>query len=102
LGSDLDSWMLRYTGELFHNNQAIGKLEPVPQEGDILGVSFDHIELNFYVNGNKGSISFCNVRGTVFPALYVDDGAVLDAIFDGFSFPLPSGFDRIIKEKSIL
>jgi len=34
------------------------------------GVSFDHIELNFYINGKKGNIAFSNVRGTVFPALF--------------------------------
>ncbi|CAG7716852.1 unnamed protein product [Allacma fusca] len=101
-GNDLDSWILRYTGELYHNGQTIGKIEPVPQEGDIMGVSFDHIELNFYTNGVKGNISFANVRGTVYPALYVDDGAVLDVVFDGFAFPPPIGFDRIMKEKSIL
>ena len=36
LGADVDSWMLRHTGELFHNGQTIGKLELIPQEGDIL------------------------------------------------------------------
>jgi len=102
LGNDPDSWILRHTGDLHYNGQTIGKLEHVPQEGDIIGVSYDHIELNFYINGIKGSIAFSNVRGTVFPALYVHEGAVLDVIFDGFSYPPPIGFDKIMKEKSLL
>jgi len=101
-GNDTDSWILRQTGELFHNKMTIGKIEPGFQEGDIFGISYDHIELSFYVNGVKSNMSFSNVRGNVFPSLFVDEGAVLDVNFDGFSFPPPSGFDRIMKEKTIL
>jgi len=32
----------------------------------------------------------------------VGEGAVLDAVFDHFLHPVPSGFDKIIKEKSLL
>jgi len=101
-GNDPDSWVLRNSGELWFNGMTIGRIDHTLEEGDVIGVSFDHIELNFYVNGKKGSIAFSNVRGTVFPALYVGEGAVLDAIFDKFLHPIPSGFDKIIKEKSLL
>jgi len=102
LGNDAESWVLRQTGELFHNQVQVGKLDNELQEGDIIGVSYDHIELNFFVNGVKCNTSFSNIRGTVYPGFYVDEGAVLDVMFDDFSYPPPSGFDRIMKEKSIL
>lgn len=36
LGKDTESWVLRNTGELFHNNMSIGKLQQTLQEGDII------------------------------------------------------------------
>ena len=34
------------------------------------GVSYNHIELNFYLNGQKLDCPFTNVRGQVYPAVY--------------------------------
>jgi hypothetical protein len=36
LGNDPDSWVLRHTGELFHNSMCVGRLEVQFQEGDVL------------------------------------------------------------------
>ena len=36
LGKDIESWVLRRSGELYHNNMCLGKLEPEFQEGDII------------------------------------------------------------------
>lgn len=92
-GNDTESWIMRQTGEFFHNKMKIGKIESKFQEGDIFvrvnvlircitnynklfsvqGISYDHIELSFYINGIKSNISFSNVRGTVFPALFGED-----------------------------
>jgi len=102
LGLDPTSWVMKSTGDLVFNDMTVGRLDQGVEEGDIIGVSFDHIELCFYVNGTKTKISFSNVRGTVYPALYVDEGAVLDVVFDSFSHSPPPGFDRIMKEKSLL
>lgn len=42
-----------------------------PDEGDILGVAFDHVELNFYFNGKNLEVPFRNVRGAaLFPVIY--------------------------------
>ena len=39
----------------------------------------------------------------VFEFLFsVDDGAIIDAVFDSFRHSLPSGFDRIMVEKALL
>lgn len=42
----------------------------IPTEGDTLGVAYDHVELNFYLNGKKLDIPVLNVKGTVYPALF--------------------------------
>lgn len=42
----------------------------MPVEGDTIGVAYDHVELNFFVNGKNMEIPVRNIRGTVYPALY--------------------------------
>lgn len=42
----------------------------MPIEGDTIGVSYDHVELNFFLNGKNMEIPVSNIKGTVFPALY--------------------------------
>lgn len=74
----------------------------MPVEGDTIGLAYDHVELNFYLNGKNMEIPVRNIRGTVYPALYVDDGAILDIILDNFLFPPPSGFEKIMVEQSLL
>jgi len=66
------------------------------------GVSYNHIELNFYVNGQNLDCPFTNVKGNVYPTVYVDDGAVLDVAFEEFVHNLPSGYDKIMLEQSLL
>jgi len=34
------------------------------------GVSYNHIELNFYINGQNLECPFTNVKGNVYPAVY--------------------------------
>lgn len=41
-----------------------------PGDGDTIGVSYDHIELNFYCNGKNVDVPFRNVKGTVYPVVY--------------------------------
>lgn len=146
-GLDKESWCLSSDNLVSHDSQEIHKLSMlapdisstldningtkngaqtpetgVPMEGDTLGIAYDHIELNFYLNGKKLDIPVVNVKGTVFPALYgkpkcidysvllilsfflyiVDDGAILDIILDNFNFSPPPGFDRIMIEQSLL
>jgi len=92
-----------------------------PDEGDIVGVAFDHVELNFYFNGKNLEVPFRNVRGAaLFPVIYgkvifyynkstkskislsVGNGAILDIILDNFSHGPPPGFERILLEQSLL
>ena len=82
------------------------------------------MELNFYLNGENLNTPVYGIKGTVFPVFFgesilettqiscnnknlcsfsVDDGAIVDVIFDKFrcSDP-PPGFDRIMVEKALL
>uniref|UniRef100_A0A182KCF5 Ig-like domain-containing protein n=1 Tax=Anopheles christyi TaxID=43041 RepID=A0A182KCF5_9DIPT len=74
----------------------------LPQEGDTIGVAYDHVELNFYLNGKNLNVPVLNVRGTVHPCLFVDDGAILDIVLDNFAYGPPPGFERILVEQSLL
>lgn len=85
------------------------KRSMLPQEGDIIGISYDHVELNFYLNGQNLNIPVLiknvNHQPTdnpgIFPCLWVDDGAILDISVDNFKFPL-SGYEKIMIEQSLL
>jgi hypothetical protein len=84
----------------------------LPQEGDIIGISYDHIELNFFLNGKNLNIpsllklnshsSSGEYNNEIYPCLFVDDGAILDLIVDNFNYQIPSGFDKIMVEQTLL
>ncbi|KAJ8933727.1 hypothetical protein NQ314_013857 [Rhamnusium bicolor] len=110
-GMDEFSWTLNHDHIIRHNkeelykinisNGAAGEIQSI-QEGDIIGVAFDHIQLKFFINGTEIDHTISNIKGTVYPALYVDDGAILDIILDNFNYSPPSGFDKIMLEQSLL
>ncbi|KAF5295410.1 hypothetical protein FQA39_LY13071 [Lamprigera yunnana] len=112
-GMDQFSWALGSDHVVRHNKQDLYRIgvsgsngnsinSVAPQEGDLVGVSYDHIQLKFYVNGEEIEFPVVNVKGTVYPALYVDDGAILDIIFENFNNTPPSGFEKIMLEQSLL
>ncbi|XP_022102011.1 SPRY domain-containing protein 7-like [Acanthaster planci] len=102
LGSKAESWMLRSDGTIYHNGECLNKLEAEIAEGDIIGITFDHIELNFYKNGTPLNLPITGIRGTVYPATYVDEGAILDVQFSEFYHTPPAGFDKVMFEQSLL
>lgn len=73
------SWTLNHDHIIRHNKQELYKINisngttgeiQCIQEGDIIGVAFDHIQLKFFVNGTEIDHSVSNIKGTVYPALY--------------------------------
>ena len=87
----------------------------LPQEGDIVGVSFDHVEINFYLNGKNLNIPILvrhshaadslqkqQHNNEMYPCLYVEDGAILDLIVDNFNYKIPNGYDKIMVEQTLL
>jgi len=102
LGKDSESWMLCSDGGLHHNNEEQGKLPEIPQEGDIIGITYDHVELNFYLNGKPLHSPIIGTKGTLFPVVFVEDGAILDVQFNDFFHQIPMGYDKIMIEQSLL
>lgn len=83
----------------------------LPQEGDIIGVTYNHEELNFYLNGKNLNVPLYikmqnlpnqNTDKEIYPCLHVSDGAILDVILNNFKFTPPSGYEAIMIEQSLL
>lgn len=102
LGNDSDSWVLRNDGGIYSNGFKKFQISQTVDEGDIIGVTYDHELLNFYINGDDMECAITGIRGTVYPSFFVDDGAILDVQFNAFYHQPPIGFDRILLEKTIL
>ncbi|XP_037399426.1 SPRY domain-containing protein 7a isoform X2 [Pygocentrus nattereri] len=103
LGRDAHSLVLRQDGTVYHNNEEKNRLpaNSLPQEGDIVGVTYDHVELNLYLNGKNMNCPASGIRGTVFPVVYVDDSAILDCQFNDFYHAPPQGYQKILFEQQI-
>lgn len=103
MGRDPHSLVLRQDGTVYHNNEEKNRLpaNSLPQEGDIVGVTYDHVELNLYLNGKNMNCPALGIRGTVYPVVYVDDSAILDCQFSDFYHPLPQGYQKILFEQQI-
>ncbi|CAG2229158.1 SPRY domain-containing protein 7 [Mytilus edulis] len=102
LGQDSDSWVVNHDAVMYHNKEQKGTMSQSLNEGDTLGITYDHVHLNFYLNGQPMNCPFSGMKGTVFPVFYVDEGAVLDVQFDHFYHQPPDGFDSIMIEQSLL
>mmetsp|Transcript_7750 Transcript_7750/g.17973 ORF Transcript_7750/g.17973 Transcript_7750/m.17973 type:complete len:184 (+) Transcript_7750:48-599(+) len=97
LGYDENSWALR--SDQFDL-----------QNGDILGCAFDQgdvpTQLRFYHNGvYLESNTIKGIRGEVYPAVSVEDGASLEAQFDGesgFAYPPPAGFSGVMASRRLM
>lgn len=93
-GMDIESWALNSDGTIKHNKEELHKVQNLAQEGDIIviiiifiefslikvinlyyfchfqGISYDHIELNFYLNGKSLEAPVMGIKGTTYPVLY--------------------------------
>ncbi|XP_055071039.1 SPRY domain-containing protein 7b isoform X2 [Misgurnus anguillicaudatus] len=103
LGQDSHSLVLRHDGSIYHNNEEKNRLpaNSLPQEGDVVGMTYDHVELNLYLNGKNMHCPASGIRGTVFPVVYVDDSAIIDCQFSDFYHASPEGFEKILFEQQI-
>ncbi|NWT57933.1 SPRY7 protein, partial [Erythrocercus mccallii] len=103
LGRDGHSLVMRNDGALYYNNEEKNRLPAnnLPQEGDVVGITYDHVELNVYLNGKNMHCPASGIRGTVYPVVYVDDSAILDCQFSEFYHTPPAGFEKILFEQQI-
>ncbi|BHF75452.1 SPRY domain-containing protein 7 [Sparganum proliferum] len=115
-------WALFSDGSIWNNSVKQAHLDTPVEEGDVIGLYYDHAELTFAVNGipvklrlppastdsDHQAVVFQNgligIRGTVFPVFATDDGAILDTRFTSFHYPPPrsSGFTEIRLEHDII
>ncbi|XP_058246884.1 SPRY domain-containing protein 7b [Hemibagrus wyckioides] len=65
------------------------------------GLTYDHVELNLYLNGKNMQCPASGIRGTVFPVVYVDDSAIIDCQFSDFYYTPPQGCEKILFEQQI-
>ncbi|XP_029601865.1 SPRY domain-containing protein 7-like, partial [Salmo trutta] len=88
-----------------HGNQTSQQREPADgrdyQRNDHQGITYDHVEMNLYLNGKNMHCPASGIRGTVFPVVYVDDSAILDCQFSDFYHTAPQGFEKILFEQQI-
>lgn len=101
LGESTLSWVLRHDGYICHNKKSIHESKLKFQEGDVIGCSYDHVELNFFINGKPLNLPLRGIKGAIYPAFYVDGNAILDVEFHNFAFSPPSGFQNLMLEKRI-
>merc|ERR1712029_802629 len=92
----------KYFWQVRTRNSQEYKINLTLEEGDVLGFTYDHVELNVYCNGKNLDTPVLGIKGTVFPVFYVDEGAILDCIFEEFQQPVPNGFEKIMIEKALL
>ncbi|CAJ0583558.1 unnamed protein product, partial [Mesorhabditis spiculigera] len=95
-------WGINEKGEVVSNGQVVTKIDKPIEEGDSIGLTYDHIELRFYLNGSALGDGISGIRGKIFPAIFVDDSAILDVKFTEFTQPAPNDFSEILLEQTIL
>ena len=79
------------------------------KSGDVISLSFDlsgiRAVLSFRLNGSPmDSARVEDIKGDVYPAVSVADGAVLQANFGAmpFKYPPPEGFSEVILSQSLI
>ncbi|KJH51308.1 SPRY domain protein [Dictyocaulus viviparus] len=97
-----DFWGVRDNGDVVANGVVVGKLNIEISDGDCVGVCYDHVELNFLVNGQQAEPNITGVKGPAYPLVYVDDSAILDVKFRKFTVNPPVGYSEILAEQTIL
>ncbi|KAI7692874.1 SPRY domain-containing protein 7, partial [Sarcoptes scabiei] len=103
LGTDDQSWVLRQDGSIVHNNTILYQNPISIQEGDIVSITYDHIQLKFFLNNDPINYEVLNVKGSeIFPVVCVDNGSIIDMIFKNFNYQPPPSFDAILIEKALL
>ncbi|KAH7642507.1 SPRY domain-containing protein 7 [Dermatophagoides farinae] len=103
LGTDSQSWVLRQDGTIVHDNKILYQLGNDIQEGDIIAILYDHVELRFHINNKPIEYEVRNVKGSeIYPVVYVDNGTIIDMYFSNFTHQPPSSFDAILIEKALL
>ncbi|CAB3410382.1 unnamed protein product [Caenorhabditis bovis] len=95
-------WGVRENGDIVKCEEVIGKMPKTVEEGDVVGFTYDHVELHIYVNGIDIGQTITGIKGPVYPLIYVDESAIIDIKFKNFVIEPPAGFTEILVEQTIL
>ena len=60
----------KYFWQVRTRNSQEYKINLTLEEGDVLGFTYDHVELNVYCNGKNLDTPVLGIKGTVFPVFY--------------------------------
>lgn len=98
------SWTLRNDRTFYSQSDKFETLadEIELNEGDTIGIAYDHVTLQFYLNGITIGNGITGIKGKVYPVVFVDESAILDVEFINFEKRPPSGFGQIMFEQNIL
>ncbi|TGZ60878.1 hypothetical protein CRM22_008282 [Opisthorchis felineus] len=115
LGIDKASWVVREDSCVWYSGVKLARLKTPLEEGNVLGLTYDHVELRFYVNGaatgliNEQSAQsmegWTGMKGVLYPVVGVAENAVLDVGFNRKHFyfaPPQPDFKEILFEKELL
>ena len=71
LGLDQTSWAVTSGGLVrTRGNQEYSVASTNMEEGDVIGFSYDHVELNIFCNGKNMDTPVLGIKGTVFPVFF--------------------------------
>ena len=70
LGLDQSSWAVTSSGCVRTRGELEYTVSHNLEEGDVLGFSYDHVELNIFCNGKNLDTPILGIKGTVFPVFY--------------------------------
>ena len=67
---DQSSWAVTSSGVVRTRGEQEYSVNHTLEEGDVLGFSYDHVELNIFCNGKNLDTPILGIKGTVFPVFY--------------------------------
>ena len=70
LGLDQNSWAVTSRGVVRTKGGQEYSISREMEEGDVIGFSYDHVELNIFCNGKNLDTPVLGIKGTVFPVFY--------------------------------
>ena len=70
LGQDQSSWAVTNSGLVRTRDSQEYQISVKLEEGDVIGFSYDHVELNIFCNGKNLDTPVLGIKGTVFPVFF--------------------------------
>ena len=82
LGQDQSSWAVTNSGLVRTRDSQEYQISVKLEEGDVIGFSYDHVELNIFCNGKNLDTPVLGIKGTVFPVFFGQSNFQIHPIWD--------------------